>query len=92
MNEQGTRGHGTGHDAGTAPGDRLIAAARRKWAELRQTGPARAARWWDEGESLATRASTRPTAARVPDAEPTRLVRIPSFTDNRPAGDGEARL
>ena len=55
----------------------------------------KAARWWEEGASHATRASTLPLASRttaVAEAPPTVLVRIPAFTDNRPAGDGEAQL
>ena len=91
MNDGTTREH----ELETAPGDRLVAACRRKWAELRSGGPAKAARWWSDGESQATRASTRPLDARstpVPEAPPTRLVRIPAFTENRRAADGEAQL
>jgi len=89
MNQEATRGY----ELESAPGYRLLAACRRKWAELRSSGPEKAARWWEEGETRAARASTRPPgerAAAVPEAPPTVLVRIPSFTETRPAGDGEA--
>jgi len=89
MNQEATRGY----ELESAPGYRLLAACRRRLAAWRSSGPGRAARWWEEGESRSLRASTRPLAARaaaVPEAPPTVLVRIPSFTDTRPAGDGES--